>query len=108
MNRYCSLLFPLQRSAEERDEKINQWETFGVVGKSKKTKPSVCSYSHRLQISFDGLVYRLLPPPGETISPCQVTEEVEGTDLPDEMVSHMTHDTCTRVSVSSIVITEES
>ena len=31
----------LQRSATERDEKIQQWETFGVVGKSKKSKSTV-------------------------------------------------------------------
>ena len=31
----------LQRAAQERDEKIQQWETFGVPHKSKKPKPKV-------------------------------------------------------------------
>ena len=38
------------------------------------------------------LVYRCLPRHEETISQCQVMEVVEGTDLHDVMVSHMTHE----------------
>ncbi|CAI8027691.1 Selenoprotein S [Geodia barretti] len=43
-----------ERSAEERDEKINQWETFGVVGKSKKTKPSAPPPSRRDYFPMSG------------------------------------------------------
>ena len=38
MNLYSNAI---QRAAQEREEKIQQWETFGVVSKPKNPKPKV-------------------------------------------------------------------
>ena len=55
---YSALELTLQKEADERDERIKQWEEFKVVSTSKKPKPKVrvtllvvyCEYNNGLKM----------------------------------------------------------
>ena len=55
---YYVCCYAAQRAAQAREEKIQQWETFGVVSKPKKPKPKV-GYAMK-QESLDCLVCDVL------------------------------------------------